>query len=212
VASSCGVEIIAAVFDLFDLSDFAILYPVVPRDLPGRLDPVKGNGDPLETIGDLDRDRVERHPACLLKIRELGDLLSVKPDFPTQTPGAKGRGFPVILYEADIVQLWIDPQRLERLQVELLRIARIGLEDDLELVVQLETVGVFAVTPVVRTDGRFDIGDVPGFRAEDAQGGGGVHCPGPDLRIIRLPEQAAALDPVVLEGEDDLLEIQWHAV
>jgi hypothetical protein len=34
----------------------------------------------------------------------------------------------------------------------------------------------------------------------------GVHRPGADLGIVRLPDHAAALGPVVLQLEDDVLE------
>jgi len=85
-----------------------------------------------------------------------------------------------------------------------------GLEDDLELVVHLEAVGVLAVAPVVGTHGGLHVGHVPGLGTQNAQEGGRVHRPGADLGVVGLPEHGAALSPEGLEIEDDLLKSVLH--
>jgi len=105
----------------------------------------------------------------------------------------------------------VDADGFEGLQVKFLWVAGVGFENDLELVVQLEAVGVVAITPVVGADGGFDVGDVPGFGPEHAQGGGGVHGARADLGIVGLPEEAAFFGPEVLEGEEDGLEVEGHS-
>ena len=87
----------------------------------------------------------------------------------------------------------------------------IGLEDDLELVVHLEAVGVLAVAPVIGTHGGLHVGHVPRLGAQDAQEGGRVHRPGADLGVVGLPEHGAALGPEVLEFEDDFLKSRRHS-
>ena len=102
----------------------------------------------------------------------------------------------------------VKTQRLQRLEVKLLRVAGIGLEDDLELVVHLHAVRVLAVTPIIRADGGLDVSHVPRLGTQDAQGGSGVQRARAQLRIIRLPDQATVICPEVLEGEDDGLEVK----
>ena len=100
------------------------------------------------------------------------------------------------------------PERLQRFQVQLLRVARIGLEDHLELVVLLQAVGVFAVAAIVRADGGLDVAHVPGLGPEHAQEGGRVISAGADLGVIGLPDQAALVGPELLEGQHDGLKIE----
>ncbi len=154
----------------------------------------------------LDRDRVERHAAHLLEVGELRDLLPVQPDLPAQAPGRDGGLFPVVFHEADVVLARVDAEGLERLEVEFLRVAGVGLEDDLVLVVQLEAVGVLAVAPIIRADRRLDVRHVPRLGPEHAQEGGRVHRPCADLGVVRLGDQASVRRPEVLECEDDFLE------
>ena len=151
----------------------------VPADVAEIAHALQGHGDALQAVGDLDRDRVERHAARLLEVGELGDFLPVQPDFPAQAPGAQRGRFPVVFDKADVVLARVDAQRFQRLQVELLRVAGIGLEDDLELVVLLQAVGVLAVAAIIRADGGLDVGHVPRLRAQHAQEGGRVIVPAP---------------------------------
>ena len=101
---------------------------------------------------------------------------------------------------------WINAQGFERLEIEFLRIARIGLENDLILRMQLEAIRILAVTPVVGTDRRLDIRHVPRLRSEHAQEGGRVHRPCADLGVVRLCDQTSVRGPEVLKFEDDFLK------
>ena len=101
---------------------------------------------------------------------------------------------------------WVDANGFERVEVKLLRITRIGFQDDLKLGVLLETIWVLAITSIVRTDRGFDVGDVPRLWSEDTQEGGGVHCPRADLGIVGLRDGASVGCPELLELEDYGLE------
>ncbi len=85
------------------------------------------------------------------------------------------------------------PMAFSEFEIDLLRVTRIGLEDYLELVMQLEAVRVLAVTPIVGAHGGFHISYVPRLGAKHAQEGSGVHGPCTDLGVVRLPEHTAAL-------------------
>ena len=100
----------------------------------------------------------------------------------------------------------IDAHGLQRLQVDLLGVTRIGLEDDLVLVMLLHAVGVLAVAAVIRTDGWLDVGHVPGLGAKDAQEGSRIIRTGADLSVVRLPDETAFFSPEGLQGEDHRLK------
>ena len=87
------------------------LIPFDPFQVVDIVHPLQVHGDSFAAIGDLDRYGLQLDAARLLKIGELGDLHPVQPDLPAQTPGAQRGGFPVILDEADIVLVGIDPER-----------------------------------------------------------------------------------------------------
>ena len=98
------------------------------------------------------------------------------------------------------------PDALPGLQVQFLRVAGIGLEDDLVLVEILHPVRVFAVAAIVRADARLDIGHAPGFRPQHAQQGRRVAGPRAHLDIIRLPQHTALFRPELVQLHDDFLE------
>mmetsp|Transcript_8601 Transcript_8601/g.28159 ORF Transcript_8601/g.28159 Transcript_8601/m.28159 type:complete len:228 (+) Transcript_8601:1349-2032(+) len=102
--------------------------------------------------------------------------------------------------------LGVDAQRLEGAEVQLLGIARVRLEDDLELGVALHPVWVVAVARVVRAHAGLGVGDVPGLGAEHAEEGGGVHRARTHLGVVREEEAAPVGGPVLLEALDGLLE------
>ena len=166
----------------------AIIDAVQPIDFPSRLFPLQRQHDALNTVSDLNADGVEVHAARLLEIGELRDLLPIQPDFPAQTPGAKRRRLPIIFDEADIMLALVDAQCLQRSQIQLLRIARIRLQDHLILVILLHAIGILSEASVIGAHRRFDISDAPGFRTEHAQGGRRIARPGADLHIIGRPD------------------------
>ena len=145
--------------------NIAVCKCVVPAHFLKVIHPLQRHGDALQPISDLHGYRVHHKSARLLEVSELRDLLPVQPHFPAQPPGAERRLLPVVFHKADVMLTWIDADGFEGAQVDLLRVAWIRLEDDLKLVMLLEAVGVLAVAPVIRPDGRLYIGHFPGFRA-----------------------------------------------
>jgi hypothetical protein len=94
----------------------------------------------------------------------------------------------------------VDPEALERIQVELLDVHGRGLHDDLVLVVMLEPVGVLPVTAVGWPPGGLYVGHIPGLGAQGAQKGRRVEGAGADLEVIGLLEDATLVGPVLVEG------------
>ncbi len=142
----------------------------------------------------------------LLEIGELADLHAVAPALPAETPGAQRRAFPVVLDEADVVQLGVEADLGERLQVELLDVVGRRLQDHLELVIVLQPVGVLAVAAVAWAARGLHIGGVPGLGAERAQRRGGVEGAGAHLHVVGLQDHAALVGPELLERQDEALE------
>ena len=145
-------------------------------------------------------------PPDLLEVGELRHFHAVEPDFPAQAPGAEGRRFPVVFDEADVVDQRVQADVLQRAQVQFLEVVRVRLQDDLELVVVLQAVRVFAVAAVSRATTGLHVSGVPGFRADGAQKRGSVESAGAYFHIVGLKYHATLLGPVLLEGEDQVLE------
>ena len=199
--------VVSGMFAFRHLVHIAIGAAFVPADKLEIAYFLQAHGNALKPISDLDRGHVQNDPARLLEVGELSDFLTVQPDFPSETPGRERRRFPVIFHKADIMLRRINTQGKQRIEIEFLRVARIGLEDDLELSMLLKAVWVDPVAPVVRSDRRFHVRDTPGLRTEHPQKSGGVHRAGADLGVVRLPNQATLPRPVGLEFENDRLKV-----
>ncbi len=63
------------------------------------------HGDALQAVGDLGADRLELEAARLLEVGELGDLHAVEHHLPADAPRAERRRLPVVLLEAQVVDL-----------------------------------------------------------------------------------------------------------
>jgi hypothetical protein len=61
------------------------------------------------------------------------------------------------------VQPGVDAERGEAAEIEVLAVGGRRLEDDLELIVMLQPVGILAIAPVGRPARGLDIGGLPGF-------------------------------------------------
>jgi hypothetical protein len=94
----------------------------------------------------------------------LGDLHSIQPDFPTQTPRTEGGRLPIVFNEPDVVFQGIDAKRFKAVEIDILNVERRRFDDDLILVIVLKPIGVLAVSTILRTARRFDIGYPPGLR------------------------------------------------
>jgi hypothetical protein len=106
------------------------------------------------------------------------------------------------------MQQGVNTEGCQGSNVELLSVAWIRLEDDLELVMHLHAIGVLAITTIVGANGWLDESHIPRLRTQDAQGGGRIVCSSANLSVIRLPDQATVISPEVLQGHDDGLEVE----
>ena len=194
-----NVKIIAAVFKLFIEHQLGIAKAIQPVNRPGGFFVLQRQGDSLDAIGDLDADWIEAQAAGLLKIGELRNFLAVEPDFPAQSPGAQGRRFPVILDKADVMFAREDAQGFQRGQIEFLRVAGVGLQDDLILIVFLHSVRILAKAAIVGADAWLDVGGAPGLWAQDFEQSRRVARPGADLHIVRLPNHAMMRCPKLMQ-------------
>ncbi|ABV16057.1 hypothetical protein CKO_05014 [Citrobacter koseri ATCC BAA-895] len=91
----------------------------------------------FQAVGDLTGNRLTLQTANLLEVGELSHFHAVQPHFPTQTPGAQRRVFPVIFHETDIVDSRVHPQLFQRTEIQLLDVIRRWLNHHLELIVVL---------------------------------------------------------------------------
>ena len=70
----------------------------------------------------------------------------------------------------------------------------------------LEPVGILPVAAVRRAAGRLDIGRVPRLGSEGTQERGGMERSGADFDVVRLVDHAALVGPVLLQGQNEILE------
>src|SRR4051794_28949154 len=96
----------------------------VEVEIINAVDALHIHGKPLESVGEFTRDRRAFDARDLLEIGELRHFHAVAPAFPAQAPGAESRAFPVVLNEADIMEMRIDADRCERPEVQVLNVRR----------------------------------------------------------------------------------------
>jgi hypothetical protein len=154
------------------------------------------------------RSMLQVNAAHLLEVGELRHLHPVQPDLPAQSPCPKGRRFPVVLDEPDVMLQGIDAEPDQAFKVQFLYILRMGLQDHLELIIVLHPVGVLAVTAIGRPARRLYIGGAPGLGTEYTQKGGWMEGTCTDLNIVGLMNDAALRSPVILQGQYKLLKCQ----
>ena len=100
----------------------------------------------------------------------------------------------------------VDPERLQRFEIQLDDVVRRRLHRHLVLVVALQAVRVLAVAAVGGAPARLHVGRVPRLRTQRAQEGGRMEGAGADLQVQRLDQHAALLRPVRVQALDELLE------
>jgi len=179
-----------------------------PHQVVYRVDALDVHGQALKAIGDFRGDGTALEAANLLEVRELGHFHAVEPDFPAQAPCAKRRALPVVFHEADVVLFHFDADGAERLKVEILNIVGRRLQENLELIVMLKAVGVFAIAAVGRTTAWLNVGGFPRCGAKAAQSGCRMERTGSNLVIVRLHDHTAQICPVALKAQDHVLERQ----
>mmetsp|Transcript_20995 Transcript_20995/g.46002 ORF Transcript_20995/g.46002 Transcript_20995/m.46002 type:complete len:253 (+) Transcript_20995:2762-3520(+) len=201
------IQVVAAHLVLVLQEQLAIRHaPVVVTDVTKVGHTLQGHEDALHAIGDLHSWCIQRLAARLLEVGELGDLHAVQPHLPAQAPGAQHGTLPVVLHKAHVMCLGVNAQGLQRPQVQLLAVAGVRLEDDLELGVTLKAVGVVAVPRVVRANGWLCIADVPGLRPKDAQECGRIHSSSSNFGVVWEPYNASHAGPVLLKLCNGLLK------
>ena len=102
----------------------------------------------------------------------------------------------------------VNADRFEALEIALLRVTRVRLQDDLELMVHLHAIRILPEAAVVGTDAGLDVHHIPGLWAEDAQGRSRIHRASAHLDIVGLLYQAALLLPVGQQAQDNILKAQ----
>src|SRR5436309_317606 len=80
--------------------------------------------DPLQAVSDLRAHRIQIQAAGLLKIGELGDLQSIQKHLPSDSPCSKSRGFPIVLFETEVVLSQVNPQGTQALEINVLHVSR----------------------------------------------------------------------------------------
>ena len=188
------------------IADLLVALAAVEVQLIDVVDALHIHGEALEAVGEFAGDRRAFEACDLLEIGELRHLHAVAPAFPAEAPGAERRALPVVLDEAHVVKLHVEADGGERLQVEVLQVGRRRLDDDLELVIVLEPVGVLAVAAVLRPARRLDIGGLPRTRPERAERRRRMKRAGAHLDVIGLQDGAAVVRPIALKRQDQALE------
>ena len=181
---------------------------IAPDQVVDARDALSVHCDALETIGDLDGNRIALDAADLLEVGELGDLHAVQPNLPTEAPGAERRALPVVLDEADVVLSRIEADGGQRIQVQLLGVLGARLNEHLELVIVLHAIGILAIAAIGGTAAGLRVARAPRLLAEAAKQRGGVERTGTHLGIVGLHNGAAMAGPILLELENHLLEGQ----
>jgi hypothetical protein len=100
----------------------------------------------------------------------------------------------------------VHTQLLERREIKVLNVRRRWFEDDLELIVMGQPVGVLSIAPVGGTDGRLYVRGPPWPVIQAAQEGSRVEGPGAHLGVIWLHDDATLPGPVILQGKYYLLK------
>ncbi len=168
------VDLAEGVFRLLhfvSVAHLAVGHAGRPHHVVDVVDFLEHHADALDAVGELDRDRRQVDAAGLLEVGELRNLLAVVEHLPADAPGAERRRLPVVLFETHVVRPQVDAAGLEALEIQRLHIVGRRLQDDLELLMLEEAVGVLAEAPVGRPPRRLHVRDIPRRRPEHAQEG-----------------------------------------
>ena len=84
-------KVIGRVFHLALMVHVPVGYGIVPLKVVNIVHALQIHGNPLQAVRKFNGDGIEFDACCLLKVRELCDLHAVKPYFPPEARGPKGR-------------------------------------------------------------------------------------------------------------------------
>ncbi len=105
----------------------------------------------------------------------------------------------------------LDPQRTQRIDIQIHDVRRRRLQHDLVLVVVLKAVRVLAIATILGAARGLNVGGIPGLGANGTQEGGGVEGARTDFDIVGLEQNAAVAVPEFLQTQNDVLKGQ-HVV
>ena len=102
--------------------------------------------------------------------------------------------------------LQVDPHRLERFEVKLLHIHRWRLQNELELRVLEQPIGILAVSPVGRPPRRLRVAHLVRLRPQHAQKRLRTHRARAHFHVVGLLQHASSLRPERLQAEQKILK------
>src|SRR5260221_1596064 len=211
--SVCDLEIILGRFALILEEHVAVADAgVVESQVEDVVDALDVHRQPLEAVSQLAGDRFALEPADLLEVSELGHLHPVAPDLPAEAPGAERGTLPIVFDETDVVLERVDADFAKTAEIQLLQIVRARLQHDLILVVMAEAAGIFSVSAVGRAAARLGISGAPPVGPKRAQHRRRMEGPRPHLHVIGLEDHAPLRAPIMVQGEDQVLETQAQAI
>ena len=201
-----GFEVIDGVLEFVVKAHVAVFYAGGPFDIVDGIDTLEEGGEAFEAVGDFGGDEVQVNTAALLEVSELGDFHAVEHDLPADAPGTEGGVLPVILFKFEVVLAEVNADGFEAAHVLFDDVCGGGLEDDLQLHVFVEAVGVIAIAAIGGATAGLHVAGAVGVGAEGAQEGFGAGGAGTHFHVIRLLNDAAARAPVLFQTEDIFLE------
>jgi hypothetical protein len=100
----------------------------------------------------------------------------------------------------------IDSDLFQAPEINFLDVGRGRLQDHLPLQMLIQTVGVFAVTPVGGTAAGLDVGDLVRPRPKNAKKRLRAHSTGTHFNVIRQLDDTSARRPVVRQARHEFLK------
>src|SRR5207302_8583943 len=96
---------------------------------------------------------------------------------------------------------------LQTFQINILNIIGGRLENDLKLVMLLDSIGIFAITSIGWSSTGLHIGNRIGLGTKDAKEGFRIHGTGPFLHIVGHLDHTALLCPKTQERKEKVLKV-----
>ena len=202
-------EVVFRILDLFGKKKLFIEGAVVPLQLAVIIDILDIHGQAFQPVGQFHAHRKGVDARHLLEIGKLADLHAVQPHLPAQSPSSQRGRFPVVLHKTDIVLFDLYADGLQAFQIQVLDVFRAWLDQYLKLIVVLQAVGVFAITPVLGPSAGLRVGNGYGFGAKRSEKGARMEGSGTHLNVVRLDQIAALSCPIVLQSEDNILKVHF---
>ena len=118
----------------------------------------------------------------------------------------KRRRLPVVFLELDVVLREIDADRFQASQILLQDIIGAWFQNDLQLLVLVKPVRIFAISAVRGTAARLHVSHSVRLRSQHAKKRFGSHRAGAHFQVVRLLDDGAAIRPIALQFENCVLK------